>query len=132
MAIANMGRNNYVRKPNPFEAQIINKLSRYFTNQEFVLDPAAPEAMILEVLNRVLPIIRTTARITAMQLAQGAYQPEDIQAILEGLKGLHKDNLRIIDRILALELALDELSKPDIETPADEPEPEPEDTEQLE
>ena len=91
MAVTNMGRNNYVHKPGPFETAIINKLSRYFTNEEFILDPAAPEAIILEVLNRVLPVIKTTARVTVTQLAQGVYQPEDIEAVLYELQSIRKE-----------------------------------------
>ena len=117
-----MGRNNYVHKPGPFETAIINKLSRYFTNEEFILDPAAPEAIILEVLNRVLPIIKTTARVTVTQLAQGVYQPEDIEVILKDLHNIRielSNNQEAIssiqNKITELELAIGKL----IEEPED-------------
>ena len=115
-----MGSNNYVHKPSPFEAVIINKLSRYFTNEEFILDPAAPEAIILEVLNRVLPVIKTTARLTVTQLAQGVFQPEDIADILHDLQILRKENQEIINRILALEQAFNELSNVKTDLPIEE------------
>jgi DNA-directed RNA polymerase beta' subunit len=133
MAITNMGNNHYIRRPGPNEIDIINKLNRYFTNEEFTIDPATPEAMILEVLNRVLPVIKTTARVTVMQMTQGAYEPEDLQALMDEMQSLrvvYKNNQEIVDKISTLELAIKELQealnkiKSAMDQPLEEPEPE--------
>jgi len=118
VAISHMGRNNYIRRPSIFEMLIINKLNRFFADDEFLIDPAAPEVLMLELLNRVEPVIRNIVRLETAKLINDKYQPEGIQDILDELESMRiifKDNEEIINRILDLETMLEGLSSEEID-----------------
>ena len=97
---------------------IINKLNRFFADDEFLIDPAAPEVLMLELLNRVEPVIRNIVRLETAKLINDKYQPEGIQDILDELESMRiifKDNEEIINRILDLETMLEGLSSEEID-----------------
>lgn len=96
MSIANMKDNCYIRKPNETEIAIMNRINR-FLDKEYINEKEAPEAIIVETMDRAVNAIKSIADDKLNRILQEQIEKKVEIAVENLINNYKKINVITID-----------------------------------